>query len=75
MTAAAGMLGVFIAMTISYEKLHEAKINKVNNKSAGIAALFFYFAYNVPYNLGNNALTYSMLQSFSKSRVQLLILE
>ncbi|KUJ18381.1 general substrate transporter [Mollisia scopiformis] len=61
MTAAAGMLLVFISMTVSYKKLHEAKDHGINNKAAGIAALFFYFAFNVPYNLGNNALTYTFL--------------
>jgi hypothetical protein len=61
LTAATGMLLVFIGMTTSFEKLHEASIHKVKNNPAGVAALFFYFAYSVPYNLGNNALTYSRL--------------
>jgi hypothetical protein len=52
---------VFIGMTTSFEKLHEASIHKVKNNPAGVAALFFYFAYSVAYNLGNNALTYSTL--------------
>lgn len=59
MTAASGMLTIFIGTTVSYEKLQEAKDRGVKNKAAGIAALFFYFAFNVPYNPGNNALTYS----------------
>jgi Sugar (and other) transporter len=53
------MLIVFIAMTISFEKLREAKNNKVTNSAAGVAALIFYFAYSPCYNIGNNALTYS----------------
>ena len=59
LTAATGMLAVFISMTISFEKLNEAKIHKTTNHAASISALFWYFAYTVPYNLGNNALTYS----------------
>ena len=59
LTAATGMLAVFISMTISFEKLNEAKIHKTANHAASISALFWYFAYTVPYNLGNNALTYS----------------
>jgi len=61
LSAATGMLFVFIGMTSSFEKLNEASIHKTKNQSASIAALFFYFAYSVPYNLGNNALTYTYL--------------
>lgn len=59
LTAATGMLLVFISMTISFEKLNEAKLANRVNHAASISALFWYFAYTVPYNLGNNALTYS----------------
>ena len=59
LTAATGMLIVFISMTISFEKLNEAKLANRVNHAASISALFWYFAYTVPYNLGNNALTYS----------------
>jgi hypothetical protein len=69
LTAATGVLIIFIGMTVSFQRLSiTAAINKENKKlglpkvvdhAAGIAALFFYFAYSVPYNLGNNALTYS----------------
>jgi len=69
LSAAAGMLGVFIGMTTSFEKLNEASIHKTRNKSAGVAALFFYFAYSVPYNLGNNALTYSKLTSYQTKTI------
>jgi hypothetical protein len=62
LTAATGMLIVFVSMTISFEKLHEASVGKYKNQAASISALFWYFAYTVPYNLGNNALTYSMLR-------------
>lgn len=57
--ACTGILLVFISMTISFEKLAEAKARGVKNSSAGIAALFFYFSYAPFYNIGNNALVYS----------------
>ncbi|KUJ07863.1 hexose transporter-like protein [Mollisia scopiformis] len=55
------MLLVFISMTISFEKLREAKNHNTTNSAAGVAALFFYFAYSPCYNIGNNALTYTYL--------------
>jgi len=55
------MLAVFVAMTVSFERLREAKNHHTTNPSAGIAALFFFFAYAPSYNLGNNALTYTYL--------------
>ncbi|OBT54442.1 hypothetical protein VE04_05487 [Pseudogymnoascus sp. 24MN13] len=61
MISAASMLMVFISMTISFEKLREAKNAKTKNQAASIAALFFYFAYSPCYNMGNNALTYTYL--------------
>lgn len=59
MLSSATMLLVFISMTISFEQLRAAKNAKTTNKAAGVAALFFYFAYSPCYNIGNNALTYS----------------
>lgn len=59
MLAAGSMLLCFAAMTVSFERLSVAKDAGLTNKAAGIAALFFYFAYNPCYNIGNNALTYS----------------
>lgn len=59
MTSAALMLLVFMSMTIAFYYLQVAKDNKTTNASAGVAALFFYFAYQPAYNIGNNALTYS----------------
>lgn len=59
MLSSASMLTVFASMTIAFERLSVAKKLKRKNKSAGIAALFFYFAYAPCYSLGNNALTYS----------------
>jgi hypothetical protein len=59
MISSTTMLLVFISMTISFEKLREAKNAKGKNQAASIAALFFYFAYSPCYNMGNNALTYS----------------
>ncbi|KAN0092036.1 sugar transporter-like protein [Hyaloscypha variabilis] len=61
LTAATGMLIVFISMTISFEQLNAAKLANRVNHAASISALFWYFAYTVPYNLGNNALTYTFL--------------
>lgn len=60
MTSSATMLLVFVGMTVSFERLRYAKDHKFKNHSAGIAALFFYFAYSPCYNIGNNSLTYSM---------------
>ena len=59
MLSASLMLLVFIGITVSLEALQKAENAGVKNTSAGIAALFFYFAYNPTYNIGNNALTYS----------------
>lgn len=59
MLSASLMLCAFIGITVSLEKLQEAKDGNYKNYPAGIAALFFYFAYSPTYNIGNNALTYS----------------
>jgi hypothetical protein len=59
MTSAGTMLLAFIGITVSFERLRAAKDGGYKNKAAGIAALFFYFAYSPCYNIGNNALTYS----------------
>lgn len=59
MLSAGLMCSVFIAITVCFEKLGEAKAAGVKNGAAGIAALFFYFSYQPCYNIGNNALTYS----------------
>ncbi|KAF1972128.1 general substrate transporter [Bimuria novae-zelandiae CBS 107.79] len=61
MLSAASMCIVFICMTVSFERLRYAKDHHFVNKSAGIAALFFYFAYSPCYNIGNNSLTYTYL--------------
>jgi hypothetical protein len=53
------MLLAFIGITVSLERLQVAKSANEKNYAAGIAALFFYFAYSPCYNIGNNALTYS----------------
>lgn len=68
MLSAATMCLCFVAMTVSFQQLRLAKTNKTTNKSAGIAALFFYFAYSPCYNIGNNALTYSTSPSPSPTR-------
>jgi hypothetical protein len=59
MLSSASMLVVFVAMTISFERLRVAKSAGLTNGSAQIAALFFFFAYSPTYNIGNNSLTYS----------------
>jgi hypothetical protein len=59
MLSASLMLAVFISITVSLERMQVADNAGMKNKSAGIAALFFYFAYSPTYNIGNNALTYS----------------
>jgi sugar porter (SP) family MFS transporter len=61
MLSASLMLCAFIGITVSLEKLQEAKDGGYNNYQAGIASLFFYFAYSPTYNIGNNALTYTYL--------------
>lgn len=53
------MFFCFIAMTVSLQQI-QATPEGEQNQPAGIAALFFYFAYAPTYNIGNNALTYSM---------------
>jgi len=55
------MMIVFIGMTVSFERLRFAKNNGFVNKSAGISALVFYFAFSPCYNIGNNSLTYTYL--------------
>ncbi|RSL58220.1 hypothetical protein CEP54_007864 [Fusarium duplospermum] len=61
MLSACLMLLAFIAITVSLERLQAAQAADVKNRAAGIAALFFYFAYSPTYNIGNNALTYTYL--------------
>ncbi|KAJ9161104.1 General substrate transporter [Coniochaeta hoffmannii] len=61
MLSALCMLLCFIAMTVSLERLQFAQDNKIKNTAAGIAALFWYFAFSPCYNIGNNALTYTYL--------------
>lgn len=63
MLSAFCMMLVFIAMTVSLERLQFALVHKFDNKAAGVSALFWYFAFSPCYNIGNNALTYSMLLS------------
>lgn len=53
------MLCVFIALTISIEKVGIARAENRKDSAASVAALFFMYAYNACYNIGNNALTYS----------------
>jgi len=59
LTGAFGMLAVYIGWTIAMSKAMDAVAHNTTNKAAGIAVLFFIYFYSVPYNIGNNALTYS----------------
>ncbi|KAF2014569.1 general substrate transporter [Aaosphaeria arxii CBS 175.79] len=61
MLSSTSMLLAFIGMTVSFERLRFAKDHDMINKPAGIAALFFFFAYSPCYNIGNNSLTYTYL--------------
>lgn len=58
MLSAALMLCAFIGITVSLERIQAVPEGQRNN-AAGIAALFWYFAYSPTYAIGNNALTYS----------------
>jgi hypothetical protein len=70
MTSSGTMLAAFLGITVSFQQLRKAKDGKYTNKSAGIAALFFYFAYSPCYNIGNNALTYSTFHFHKRIRAQ-----
>jgi hypothetical protein len=59
LTGVVGMLAVYIGWIIAMQKAMEAVANNTTNKGAGIAVLFFIYLYSLPYNIGNNALTYS----------------
>ncbi|PNP75756.1 hypothetical protein FNYG_10834 [Fusarium nygamai] len=60
MLSAALMLCAFIGITVSLERIQAVPEGQKNN-AAGVAALFFYFAYSPTYAIGNNALTYTYL--------------
>jgi hypothetical protein len=55
-----GMLLVYIGLTTSIEQFMSAKAHGKGGRAASILALFFIFAHSPMYNIGNNALTYSM---------------
>ncbi|TVY81908.1 Lactose permease [Lachnellula suecica] len=55
------MLCVFIALTIAIENMAKTHAEKRKNTAASVAGLFFIYAYNPCYNIGNNALTYTYL--------------
>jgi hypothetical protein len=59
MTSSSSMCACFVAMTVAFNRLQDAKNHKTKNQSASYAALFFFFAYAPCYAIGNNALTYS----------------
>ncbi|KAF2280053.1 hexose transporter-like protein [Westerdykella ornata] len=61
MLSSATMCLVFIAMTVSFNRLRVAKDAGYKNNSASISALIWYFAYSPCYNIGNNSLTYTYL--------------
>ena len=59
-----GMLLVYIGLTTSIEQFMSAKKNNQGGRIASILALFFIFAHSPMYNIGNNALTYSLYSCF-----------
>jgi hypothetical protein len=59
MLSAGSMTCVFVAMTISFQRLAVADAGGYVNNPAAISALIWYFAYSPTYNIGNNSLTYS----------------
>lgn len=61
MLSAGSMTMVFMAMTISFQRLQLADAQGTKNQAAQIASLVFYFAYSPCYNIGNNSLTYTFL--------------
>jgi sugar porter (SP) family MFS transporter len=61
MLSASLMLLCFIGFTVSLQSVQAADNAGWRNSSAGIACLFFYFAFSPCYNIGNNALTYTYL--------------
>jgi hypothetical protein len=61
LTCASCLLCVYIAWTISMERFINTKA-----QSAAILTIFFIFAYSPAYNLGYNALTYSVYSFSSK---------
>jgi hypothetical protein len=61
MLSAASMTMVFMAMTISFQRLQLAESQGTKNQAAQIASLVFFFAYSPCYNIGNNSLTYTYL--------------
>jgi hypothetical protein len=61
MLSAGSMTLIFMAMTITYQRLYLADEQGVKNQAAQIASLVFYFAYSPCYNIGNNSLTYTYL--------------
>ena len=68
MTSAATMCMIFLGFTVSFKSLSDAANHKpkgYHNDAAGKAALFFFFAFSPCYNIGNNAITYSMILSCS----------
>jgi len=60
LTGAIGMLAVYVSWTIAMQQTILALEHKKTNKAAGIVVLFFIYFYSPWYNIGNNALAYSM---------------
>jgi len=62
MVSSGTMLIIFIGFVVSFDKMAEsanAKPKK-HNAAAGIAAIICFYAFSPAYNIGNNAITYSM---------------
>jgi len=64
---AIGMLVVYVGWTVAMQQAELALKTKVPNKVAAGFVLFFIYFYAFWYNIGNNALTYSMSPVFLHS--------
>jgi len=61
LTCTLSLLCVYISWTIASERAVHGKATGHPNESAGIAVIFFIFAYAPAYNIGYNALTYTYM--------------
>lgn len=60
LTCTISLLCCYTAWTVSMERAQTAENSGRHNKAASISNVFFLFAYSPCYNIGYNALTYSM---------------
>ena len=67
MTCTISLLVCYIAWTISMKFAKTALDAGSENQAAGVATIFFIFAYSPCYNIGYNALTYSAFSLATQS--------